>query len=508
MSLDDPISLFDKGPFAPCPAPFNLAAHVLSAGARTPEKIALSVVRPTGAQRWSYGRLTAAVLGTARGLRAEGLTPGDILLMRLGNTVDFPIAYLGAIAAGVVPVPTSSQLTEPEVSKIIDHLSPRAILRADGVPCPETDLPIWGEDIYHGWRDLAPLDYAMGDPDRLAYIVYTSGTSGSPRAVGHAHRAIWARQMMMDGWYALTPEDRLLHAGAFNWTYTLGTGLMDPWTRGASALIPAAGTDPAQLALLMKRFEATIFAAAPGVFRQVLKYPVPAMPKLRHALAAGEKLPESLRDRWQEATGTGIFEAYGMSECSTFISAAPECPAVPGTLGRPQQGRRVAILGGDGTPVPCGSEGVIAVGRDDPGLMIGYIGAPEATAERLHGDWYLTGDRGTMDAVGNITYLGRHDDMMNAGGYRVSPLEVEAALSSLPGVIELAVTDIAVKEDVRIIAAFYTAEAELDEETLKAAAATRLARYKCPRAFIRVDALPRNPNGKLLRARLKDPSQG
>ena len=175
-------SVFDQGAFAPCPAPFNLAAHVLAAGALSPDKIALSVVRPTGAQRWSYGRLIAAVRGTATGLLEAGLRPGDVLLMRLGNTVDFPIAYLGAIAAGVVPVPSSSQLTAPEVQKILDHLSPAAILRAEGVPCPGTTVPVFGPEVYEGWHDLPPADYAMGDPERLAYIVYTSGTSGTPRA--------------------------------------------------------------------------------------------------------------------------------------------------------------------------------------------------------------------------------------------------------------------------------------------------------------------------------------
>ena len=127
------ISEFDEGPFAPCPQPFNLAAHVLAAGEATPDKIALSVVKPTGAARWSYGRLTAAVRGTATGLLQAGLEPGDSVLLRLGNTVDFPIAYLGAIAAGMVPVPTSSQLTAREVAPMIAHLGPKAILRGDDI---------------------------------------------------------------------------------------------------------------------------------------------------------------------------------------------------------------------------------------------------------------------------------------------------------------------------------------------------------------------------------------
>lgn len=498
------LSVFDEGTFAPCPAPFNLAAHVLAAGEATPDKIALSILRPTGAERWSYARLIAAIRGTATGLLQAGIEPGQIVLLRLGNTVDFPIAYLGAIAAGIVPVPTSSQLTEPEVARILAQLSPAAVLRAEGIACPPADIPVHTAETFTSWHDLPPADYAMGDPERLAYIIYTSGTSGVPRAVGHAHRAIWARQMMMEGWYGLLPSDRLLHAGAFNWTYTLGTGLMDPWTRGATALIPKAGTDPAQLALLMKRNDASLFAAAPGVFRQVLKYPVPPLPKLRHALSAGEKLSNTIRDSWRAATGSEIYEAFGMSECSTFISGSPETPALPGTLGRPQAGRRVAVLGPDHTPVALNEPGTLAVHRGDPGLMLGYIGAPDETEARFAGDWFLTGDQVTMGEGASITYLGRDDDMMNAGGYRVSPLEVEAALADLPGVLELAVTDLAIKEDVRVIAAFYVSDAPIDEDALQAAAAERLARYKQPRTWVRVEALPRNANGKLRRKALQD----
>ena len=142
------------------------------------------------------------------------------------------------------------------------------------------------------WAELPPAPLHMADPNREGYVVFTSGSSGQPEAVSHAHRAILARAAMHQGWEGLTPDDRLLHAGALNWTYTLGTGLLDPWTCGATALIPAAGTPPSALPALMARSKATILAAAPGVFRQMLRAPFPGLPHLRHALSAGEGLPD------------------------------------------------------------------------------------------------------------------------------------------------------------------------------------------------------------------------
>ena len=366
------LSISQSEPFAPCPAPFNLAAYVLGKADAQQHKIALVVLGAAETEEWSYGNLKAAVLGTGMGLLQAGLTPGDLLLMRLDNSVDFPIAYLGAISVGIIPVPTSSQLTEAEVAPMLDELSPKAVLRANGVACPDSDRLVIDVPRLREMRDLPPVAFDMGDPNRLGYIVYTSGTAGKPRAVMHAHRAIWARRLMMKDWYGLTKNDRLMHAGAFNWTYTLGTGLMDPWTMGATALIPEDGTDLEELPLLLERHGATIFAAAPGVYRKLLSSKSRlTLPKLRHGLAAGEKLSENLRGRWQDATGTQVHEAFGMSECSTFISASPDAPAAPESLGRAQAGRQLCIMGENG-PVERGEVGTISVHRDDPGLMLGY----------------------------------------------------------------------------------------------------------------------------------------
>lgn len=489
----------------PCPDPFNLAAYALAAAETAPDRIALQIVGLTGAERWSYAALAAAVRGIGTGLMGAGINPGDRVLLRLGNTVDFPLAYLGAIAIGAVPIPSSAQLTAPEITAMAAQVGPAAVIAAPGIALPDHPAPVITTETMQAWRDLPPCAWQMGPPDRLGYMVFTSGTSGRPRAVMHAHRAVWARRMMWEGWYGLTPSDRLMHAGAFNWTYTLGTGLLDPWAMGACALIPAAGVEPAALPLLMKRFDASIFAAAPGVYRQLLKSDVKPLPKLRHGLSAGESLPDAIRAAWQAATGTPVFEALGMSEVSTYVSASPARPAAEGAVGWPQPGRRIAVLDEGGAEVAPGSPGQLAVHRSDPGLFLGYWGAEAETVARFHGAWFLTGDMVSQDAGGAIRYLGRADDLMNAGGYRVAPLEVERVFDAMPGIAESAAVALEVKPGVSVIALFYRPEAApLPETELQARAQAHLARYKQPRLFIPRETLPRGANNKLNRRALRD----
>ncbi|RFU13902.1 long-chain fatty acid--CoA ligase [Rhodobacteraceae bacterium W635] len=480
----------------PLPDRFNLAAHVMAKAAQAPDKIALAVLSPVKAQRWSFAALEDRVLRMAAGLLAEGLAPGDRVLLRLGNTADFPVAFLAAIAVGLVPVPTSAQLTVPEVSRLAGEIAPRLILAQDGIALPDP-LPCPVVTDLGALTAREPADWRMGSPEDLAYIVTTSGTSGRPRLVAHAHRAILARRMMHDGWYGLRESDRLLHAGAFNWTFTLGTGLLDPWSVGATALIPAVGSDATALPLLLRRHDATIFAAAPGVYRQMLRAGLPQLPKLRHGLSAGEKLPDPVREDWQAATGTTIHEALGMSECSTFISGSPDRPAPQGTLGFAQPGRRIAILDAEGAPVAPGETGTLAVHRGDPGLMLGYL-AQDGVDLPLSSDWFVTGDMVHARPDGALVYHGRADDMLNAGGFRVSPLEIEAAFASLLG--DCAAVSVEIRDGVHIICLAHCSDA--DEDALRRHAETCLARYKQPRRYQRLDALPRGANGKLNRRAL------
>lgn len=490
------LSIEDRRPPPPCPPRLNLARHVLAPARQSTRGTAIALLSPTRAERWSFERLEAAVLGTAGGLLDAGLRPGDRLLLRLGHSLDVPVAFLAAAAVGIVPVPTAAGLTAREVDRLAALLRPRAVVAAEGIAQPSQAPLRLSAETLRGFRDRTPAAYADTGAEDPAYIVFTSGTSGGPRGVVHAHRAVHARRMMWEGWYGgLGPGDRMLHAGALNWTFTLGTGVLDPIAAGGTALIPAAGTEPRQLPLLLRRHDATLFAAAPGIYRRLLRdHPKVDLPRLRHGLTAGERMPAPLRAAWEEATGTAAHEAFGLSECSTFVSGSPARPAPPGHAGYPQPGRRVAVLGEDGAPLPRGAPGALAVAASDPGLMIGYLGEPPVS-----GEWFLTGDLATMAEDGAIRHEGRLDEVMNPGGHRVSPAEVEDALADLA---PCAALEVAVREGVRVVALAYEGEPSL-RAALEARAAERLAPFKRPRLFRAVAALPRAGNGKLDRRALR-----
>ena len=513
---------------------------------RPPEKVGLIVahggglggaVDPAAFERWTYGELAAAVGACARGLLDAGLRPGDRLVLRLPGQSTYPLLFFGAIAAGIIAVPTSSQLTPREFRFVVEDCRAAAVALEDpdASPGPPAITP---EDVAR-WRRTHSRDedkpaYADTAADDPAFLVYTSGTTGSPKGVLHAQRSAWGRRPMYDGWYGLSDSDVVLHAGALNWTYTLGVGLTDPWAVGATAVVYDGPRDPAIWPRLIEATGATIFAAVPGVYRQLLHSgaDLNSLASLRHGLTAGEALSPALRQEWLDATGRDLYEALGMSEISTFVSSSPTTPSRAGSPGRPQPGRRIAVLpvlDDQGTatsssgaapapdvPLQDGEVGLLAVHRSDPGLMLGYWERPEEDAASTRGDWFISGDLVHLEPDGYLVHHGRDDDVMTSMGYRVSPLEVEAALAHHPAVGEAGCAEVEVKPGVRIITAYVVlgpdADPRLREDPTAGAAFEReiiahahdeLAAYKCPRRVVVVDDLPRTANGKIRRRDLR-----
>jgi acyl-coenzyme A synthetase/AMP-(fatty) acid ligase len=499
------------------PPRFNMARYCIGrAAAATPDKIALIVVSDAAAplaaaETWTYRALDDAVRRVAAGLLGEGLKPGDRLMIRMPNTSDYVLMVFGAIAAGIVPVPSSAQLTETEAAFLLTDSDAAALAAPAALALPDARR-LLDEAAVARIRQGPPLadyaDTAAADP---AFLLYTSGTSRRPKGVLHGHRSAWGRKPMYADWVGIGPKDRMLHAGAFNWTYTFGVGITDPWANGATAILYNGPKDITVWPRLLEATQATLFAAVPSLFRQVLKYCDLSrhdLSALRHGLAAGEALSPNIADDWRRATGLELYEAFGMSECSTFVSMRPGEPVRPGSFGKPQRGRAIAVLPLDGgtDPLPPGEIGLLAIHRDDPGLMLGYWRRPDEDGATTRGDWFISGDLAALDADGYLWHKGRADDVMNAGGFRVSPLEVEAALAGHPSVAEVAVADRAIRPDVRVIVAFVIARegAARDAGSILAHAADTLAPYKRPREIVFVETLPRSANGKLLRRALPE----
>jgi acyl-coenzyme A synthetase/AMP-(fatty) acid ligase len=495
-----------------------MAAYAIGRASRSrPKHPALLVMSAPGApaEVWTFADLEDAVLRVAGGLKAAGITPGSRILIRLENTSAYAFTFFGAIAGGFVPLPTSSQLTDREVQFLLDDSGAEAVVHGGHLglgAVPPGVMPLDADDIACMLRQAPRASYADTAADDPAFLIYTSGTTAHPKGVLHGQRSALGRRPMYQGWYGIGPGDRMLHAGAFNWTFTLGTGLTDPWANGATAIIYTGEKDPALWPRLIAETGATLFAGVPGVYRQMLKYAKPATTDfgvLRHGLMAGESPPPGLFEEWEARTGRPLYEALGMSEISTYVSSGPGVPRKPGAVGKAQPGRRLAVLpldGGD-KPLPPGEEGLLAVHRSDPGLMLGYWRRPQEEREVYRGEWFVGGDLAVIDADGYVFHRGRANDLMKALGYRVSPLEVEAVLATHPSIAEVACAEVKVREDVTVIAAFVVAHPGTahDAADIDRFAAERLAAYKCPRSIVFVEALPRTANGKIMRQALRLP---
>lgn len=498
------------------PVRFNLARYCLAENARAqPDGAGLTIIGDDRVLRWTHGELDEKVRRLAAGFRALDLPPASRVMIRMGNEADAALAYFAAIAAGYVALLASSQLTFEEVDFLRADSAAAALLLGAAFAGERHEAPglvVLRPDDLGRLLLTEPLkDYADTAADDPAYLVYTSGTTSRPKGVLHAHRAAFARRVMYPHWMGLGAGDVMLHAGAINWTYTLGVGVVDPLASGAQAVLYNGRPDPAIWPRLIARCGATIFAAVPGVYRHILKHGAPEahdLSTLRHVLSAGAALSPALLAEWRARTGKEIYEAYGMSEISTFVSSGPTTPVRPGSPGRPQPGRRVAALPREGgtTPLPPETTGLMAVHRAEPGLMLRYWNRPDEEREAFRGEWFISGDLVEFDAEGYVWLHGRADEIMNAGGYRVAPAEVERCLLGHPAIAEAAVAERPGRDAGTTIVKAYIVLREgrtaPSEAEILDYCARHLASYKRPRAIVALDALPRNANGKLLRASL------
>lgn len=483
----------------------------------------------------TFGELSRCTSRFSQLLRELGIAAGERVLIRLPNCLEYSTVFLGAMKRGALPVPTSVLLTAEEVLFLardsgaralvtdrttwnalhtaldeLDHLT-HVLLIGDGEAAAPRRLEVVDLPTALGaisrWE--APHRTRADDP---AYLVYTSGTTGYPKGVLHAHRALLGHLPAARYWFDFQASgDRILHSGKYNWTYVLGTGLMDPLYRGTTTIVHEGATDAHTWPRLIATHGATIFIGVPTLYRQIIEktdYGTHDVPTLRHCMSAGESLSGEVLAAWLDRFGQAIFEGLGMTECSYYISQPRGRSIRPGSTGFPQPGHVVKLLDpATFREVAAGEEGMLCIRRDDPGLLLRYWNRPEETAAAFHGEWFLTGDYARLDADGYLWFLGRRDDLINTFGYRVSPHEVERVLKDHPGIADCAAIGEEVAPTKIVVAAYVVprADSKLQREDVIAYARRHLASYKSPRVVHLVEELPRTRNGKVLRRALRPP---
>ena len=515
------------------PKQFNIGAACTDKHLHTPIAQTVAMILEDdalGTSQMTFAELASRTDQFAQLLRNSGVAAGDRVLIRLPNSLDYPIAFLGTMKRGAISVPTSTLLTAEEVAYLAkdstatvlvtdkaawpalqDHLSnlpnlKQVFLSGVGEIQPHASLQV--SDLS---QQLAAISHCEGNhataADDPAYLVYTSGTTGYPKGVLHAHRALIGREPAAKYWFnfAEDQQDRIMHSGKFNWTYVLGTGLMDPLYLGKTVIVHEGKNDADLWTRLIAKHAATIFVGVPTIYRQIIQKSTAAqadVPSLRHCMSAGEHLSDEVLQQWRGRFGRDIFEAVGMSEFSYYLSQSVFRPIRPGSAGFPQPGHAIQLLNPDTLEaVPPGEEGMICVPDSDPGLFLRYWNLDEETAKYKHDGWFFTGDYARYDADGYIWFLGRKDDIIKSFGYRVSPYEIERVYKSHPAVADCAAVGEELEKDKLLVVTYVILQpdATVTADELLAFGKQHLAAYKTPKTVYLTKDFPRTKNGKILR---------
>jgi len=487
----------------------------------------------------TYAALDAATRRFAGALRAAGIARERRVALLMLDTVDFPIAFWGAIRAGAVPVPINTLLTHEVVGYILADSRAEALVISAPLAAPL--LP-----VLHSISELrriivaqpdggtsAPLDdartvdfgefLAAGDPatpnavtpaDEVAFWLYSSGSTGAPKGVRHVHGSLRATADTYGAQVLeIQPDDTMFSAAKAFHAYGLGNSMTFPMSVGAGAVLLPDRPTPDAVIDAMQRHQPTLFAGVPTLFAAMLANPRigpgAGSARLRRCISAGEALPADIGRRWSEMVGIDILDGIGSTEMLHIFISNRAGDIRYGTSGKPVPGYDAVILDEHGGRMPNGEAGELVV--RGPSAAEGYWHQRDKTRRTFRGEWTHTGDTYVRDADGYYRFCGRTDEMLKVSGVWVSPFEVEEALVSHPAVLESAVIGALDRDGLTKPKAFVVLQeaaraqdAETVKELLKAHVKERIGVWKYPRWIEFVEGLPKTATGKIQRFRLRD----
>jgi benzoate-CoA ligase len=508
---------------------FNFAAHLLDLNATRADKAAFIDDHGT----LSYGDLSQRVRQLATGLQSLGLRREERVLLLMLDGNDWPVSFLGAMYAGLVPVAVNTLLTADDYAYMLEHARAQAVL-VSGALLPTLTAALVKSDhevkkviVSKPVAPLHPSEVefeaflaahtaaarpAPTSADEPGFWLYSSGSTGRPKGTVHSHgNPYWTAELYGKRVLKLTADDVCFSAAKLFFAYGLGNALSFPLSVGATTLLMGERPTPEAT---FKRWtggvgglQPTVFYGAPTGFAGMLAHP--ALPErtdvaMRLVSSAGEALPAELGERFQRHFGVDIVDGIGSTEMlHIFLSNRPGHVRY-GTTGWPVPGYTIQLRGDDGNPVPDGEPGDLYIQGPSAAMM--YWGNREKTRDTFQGGWTKSGDKYIRNIDGTYTYGGRSDDMLKVSGIYVSPFEVEATLVQHPAVLEAAVIGVTDADGLTKTKAFVVLKngQAATEAELKAFVKDKLAPYKYPRQIEFVQDLPKTATGKIQRFKLRE----
>ncbi|MGH9289715.1 MAG: benzoate-CoA ligase family protein [Acidimicrobiales bacterium] len=475
----------------------------------------------------SYAELGQEAGRAQNALRELDVRRGERVALVLDDELAFPAWFLGALRAGVVPVPLSTMLTADDLASIVTdagagtvvvsagyraHLAAMAASPSElrnavviGEPEAAADLPV------HGWSDFtdrSETPVASTGADSPAFWLYSSGTTGSPKGVMHRHESLqataetYARSIL-----EIRMDDRCLSVAKLFFAFGLGNSLTFPLSVGASAVLNPRRPTPAEVMDLVRAERPTLFFASPGFVAALLDAGPSddAFASIRCTVTAGEALPADLQRRFQGRFGHPVLDGIGTTEALHIFLSNTKGAERPGTSGAPVPGYDARLVDDAGIDVTApDTPGYLQV--RGPSLATGYWCRDAATRAAFQGEWLATGDVYRRSIDGYWTFLGRNNDMIKAGGMWVSPAEVEGVLVEHPDVLEAAVVGGRDRDGLELTVAFLVPRTghDIDAADIEAHCRSRMAAFKRPRRIEVVEQLPKTPTGKIQRFALRE----